>query len=104
MSSEVRPTLRFGIMCQGTRFPAWQADCIRRLLELDGVELALLVLDKTPRHSPAKQVTLRSRVQHLITGDFSLWDLYCRVFVNHFSQATRPVDLSHELANTPTIP
>jgi hypothetical protein len=40
-------TLRIGIMCYGTIFPSWQAWAIRYLLQVPGVEIALLIEDVT---------------------------------------------------------
>ena len=42
------PKLRFGIMCNGRRFAAWEADCIRRLIASGHAEPALLIRDVTP--------------------------------------------------------
>lgn len=36
-------------MCQGTRFPAWQANCIRQLLALPGASPVLLIVDDRAR-------------------------------------------------------
>lgn len=40
-------TLTFGVMCHGTTFDDWQAQCIRELREMEGVELDLLIIDDT---------------------------------------------------------
>ncbi len=47
-NSPVRP-IRFGIMCRGHEFAAWEASCIRNLMALEGVELALLIVDDRPQ-------------------------------------------------------
>ncbi|WP_276282366.1 hypothetical protein [Halorussus caseinilyticus] len=39
-------TLDFGVMCTGTTFEDWQADCIRHLLDVKGVRPRLLVVDE----------------------------------------------------------
>ena len=41
MSSE----LNFGIMCNGSEFDDWQAECISELRAVDGVNLELLIID-----------------------------------------------------------
>ena len=53
--------IRFGVMCDGRRLEAWQADCVRRLLELDNVQLALLIVDSDAGTStkPLRQVPFR---------------------------------------------
>ena len=44
-----RPKLRFGIMCRDPRrFPAWEAECIRRLVASGHAQPALLIRDVTP--------------------------------------------------------
>jgi hypothetical protein len=44
-ASRIARVIRFGVMCDGRRLEAWQADCVRQLLELDNVRLALLIVD-----------------------------------------------------------
>jgi hypothetical protein len=53
--------IRFGLMCDGRRLEAWQADCVRQLLELDNVRLALLIVDPDAGTStkPLRQVPFR---------------------------------------------
>ncbi|MGH7264375.1 MAG: glucosamine inositolphosphorylceramide transferase family protein [Candidatus Rokuibacteriota bacterium] len=96
-----RTPLRFGVLCHGTTFPAWQAECLRHLLELDGTELVLLVIDTTPR--PFDRPPPRSRLRRLLSGGFSLWDLYCRLVVDRQSPAHEPIDLSRQLTGVPTL-
>lgn len=40
-------TLDFGVMCEGLVFPDWISECLRHLLEIDGVDLRLLVIDSS---------------------------------------------------------
>jgi len=42
------PIVRFGIFCRDLHFQQWQATAIRQLLEMKGVEAALVVCDATP--------------------------------------------------------
>jgi hypothetical protein len=53
--------IRFGVMCDGRRLEAWQADCVRQLLELDNVRLALLIVDPDAGTStkPLRKVPFR---------------------------------------------
>lgn len=39
------PAIRCGVLCDGVVLPAWQAECLKRLSETEGVELSLLVVD-----------------------------------------------------------
>lgn len=41
--------LRFGIVCQGTTLRAWEAECVSALIELPGVEPALVIVDPRAR-------------------------------------------------------
>ena len=40
-----RTTLRVGVLCNGTTFERWQADAIRHVLAVPGVELVLLIVN-----------------------------------------------------------
>ena len=91
--------LRFGIMCHGHQFAAWEASCIRALLEVEGVEPALLIVDD----SPAPRPTRGERLRALFDPRTLLWRLYQRAVLNRRSVSTRPVDLAAELAGVPVI-
>jgi hypothetical protein len=53
--------IRFGVMCDGRRLEAWQANCVRQLLALDNVWLALLIVDPEAGTStkPLRKVPFR---------------------------------------------
>jgi len=44
--SENALKLKFGIMCTGTQFKTWQAQCIQDLLLMDNVQLSLLIIEE----------------------------------------------------------
>jgi hypothetical protein len=44
--------LRFGVVCSGSRLPAWQARAIESLTHLDGVDLCTIISPRTPRTRP----------------------------------------------------
>ena len=91
--------LRFGVMCVGTTFPAWQARCIEDLLAVDGVEASLLIVN-AGRPEPAGVLDkVRARRER---GDLA-WSLYRRAFVAGRSAAARPVDLGGLLAEVPVV-
>jgi hypothetical protein len=97
MSMGESRTLRFGVMCSGTTFPAWQAKCLRELLALDFVSAALLIVsEREPVHR------LRSMRERIRRGNL-LWTLYSRYLVDRWSQAMSPVDMSKELSGIPLI-
>lgn len=94
-SSKRLQPIRFGIMCNGTTFPAWEADCIRKLLKLGYAEPALLIIDEDHLNNTNKW----SRIKKLTR----LWSLYSYFIVNRLSRALKPVDMSDSLANVPTV-
>lgn len=98
-SPSVQP-IRFGVMCSGRTFAAWEADCIRRLLAIDGVEPALLIVDDRP---PAPRPGLGDRLSALCNPKTLLWRFYQRAILNRGSQSTRSIDLSLELADVPIL-
>ena len=93
-------TIRFGIMCNGHDFAAWEAACIRSLMSVDGVEPALLIIDDRP---PVDRQKLRDRLPELFNPKTILWRLYQRLSLNRRSHSTQRVDLSSELADVPLL-
>jgi hypothetical protein len=91
--------IRFGIMCHGPTFAAWEAACIRELLAVPGVSPELLIVDDRP--PPA--VGRKERLRGLLDPKTLLWRLYQRLVLNRRSRSTRPVDLSAELADVPIL-
>ena len=91
-------TLRFGIMCRGTSFPAWQGRCIRELTKVPGVEPGLLVIDggeAVPAPRPGTWARL--------TAPTALWKLYWRWLRRGAFESARTVDLAPILAGVPSI-
>jgi hypothetical protein len=88
--------LRFGIMCHGMRFPAWQAQCLQGLLAVPGVEPALLIED-SGYDGPVK-----SRLHKLADTKHLAFHVYYAAAIAR-SKAMREVDLSELLADLPTI-
>ncbi|MBI4259365.1 MAG: hypothetical protein HY658_02250, partial [Actinobacteria bacterium] len=86
--------LRFGVMCAGTTFPAWQARCLEDLAGL--AEPALLVVDARPPRA-------RGRPGRRLLRSDLLWKAYGRLVLAPRSAATRPVDLSAMLAGVPRL-
>ena len=94
-------SLRVGVVRRvpGTVFPAWQARCLRDLLDLDEVEVVLLVSDERTigrgpsevRRSPAPR-----------QGGL-LWGAYNDVWIRRRSQAIRPVALTDSLVGVPDV-
>ena len=92
-----RPKLRFGIMCRDARhFPAWEAECIRRLIASGHAEPALLIRDVTPE-PPREPQSVQMRARATL---HRLWD---ERWVRPRLASLRPVDLSAELAGVESI-
>ena len=45
---QVPRKLRFGLMCSGTELSGFERECLRRILEVPGTELALRIVNATP--------------------------------------------------------
>jgi hypothetical protein len=92
-----RRQLRFGVMCTGTTFTAWEAECrLDRLVALENTRLALLIIDKraeAPRARPGPV----DRVRSLLRSDRILWLLYEHLLVGGRIKALEPVDWSARL-------
>jgi len=82
--------IRFGVMCRGTVFPAWQADAIKRLLSLEKVSCGLLIFDDNP---PALG---KRNLKHL------LWYAYSSLS-KKLSRSSRKVDLTKQFEAIPSI-
>jgi hypothetical protein len=94
-----RRPLRFGIMCTGLTFPAWQARCIQQLLAKNGIEPVLLIIDETPQ----PRSSMRQSINRLLTRKMFLWRFYERAVLNRTLRSSRPVDLTAELSSVPTF-
>lgn len=85
--------LRFGIMCDDTFFPAWQARCIQTLMAIRGVSLQLLIMnpERPPSYSRGQQLW------RLATGKVTFFRIYERLAAGG-SVAEASVDLAEALA------
>ncbi len=88
------PKLRFGIMCRGSAFPAWQAAAVRGLLASGLAEPALLIVEDGEHDDRARE----ARVFRTL-----LYRLYRRCWGLSRLKALRPVDLAAELGHLPAI-
>jgi hypothetical protein len=91
-------TIRFGIVCGGTMFAAWQAACLQKLLDLGYVKLALLIVEKDDNSS----VFTSKRMRKLKLREV-LWSVYHNFFVKRRSRALHMVDMSGKLAQVPSM-
>lgn len=60
---ETGEKLRFGVLCNGTTFREWQAQCIENLLTTGCAQPALLIIDVRP---PLPPKPLRARLGTLL--------------------------------------
>jgi hypothetical protein len=95
--------LDFGIMCSGLEFDDWQADCIRKLREVDGVNLELLIIDGSNSANTGGLSEVISTIleygNRTSTGDAinrTAWLLYRQLYDD--PPCKSQVDLSDELA------
>jgi hypothetical protein len=103
--------VRFGVVCGSTKFQAWQARCILKLLELDGVECALLVTpgrDASARRPAPRDESLRASRKGILSrlatvaGGTHLWNRYVQRAVKRLD-AAREVDVQDVLGDVPTL-
>src|SRR6266568_7320763 len=88
--------LRFGVMCNGESFMPWEVDCIRSLLGLPRLHIALLIInhEAAGRRSAAARIH-RIRLRTLLFNTY--WELRIRPML------MRAVDLGAELEAIPKI-
>ena len=98
MSQSSDNGLRFGVMCSGSTFPAWQAQALYDLIALKDVELALLILQE----GEGKERAVMTKIGRRLRRRDVTWATYSRL-AGRRSVATKPVDLSHVLGSTPEI-
>ncbi|HCU52703.1 MAG TPA: hypothetical protein DGG94_23430, partial [Micromonosporaceae bacterium] len=91
------PSLRVGILLDGTDMPAWRAETIRRIARTDGVEIVVLVQP----HRVASPQPKRRDLGGL------LWRAYLRNLTNmkrsRSSWVMRPDSIATEMAGVPRI-
>jgi len=99
-TSEEASHLRFGVMCNGTSFPAWQAACLRSLMRINGVSLELLII-REPVAPQRRQSRAIKAIKLLFSRNLGWWLL--QLVCNHRSRSLQTVDMATELANVPRI-
>ena len=68
--------LRFGVMCRGEQLESAFAASIDELLKIDGVELALLIVDE----NPPDRSRLRDRLRKMLSLKGNLWAIFQWLF------------------------
>jgi len=88
-------TIRFGVMCNGTTLQEWEASCLRRLLAIDNVAVALVIIND--QEGPRTWFDKIKQIPH----QRLFFHLYRRYFIK--PQACRPVDLSELFKHVPAM-
>ena len=83
-------TLRFGVMCAGERLESAFAASIDELLKIEGVELALLIVNA---HPPTRS-SMWTRLKRLVSLNGTLWAIFQRLFPPERLSCYRPRDMS----------
>lgn len=115
--------IKFGVMCSGTTFRAWQSRCILDLISMENVELTLLIVEEGPEiivndkksPNPASSLCVldqrKKTTASLLLGKFfnfvnsvsklNLFSIYKIAFLQ--TKVDQPVDLSNQLKDTDRI-
>ena len=97
--------LKFGIMCGGSSFPLFAAICIRKLMEIDGVKPALLIIQKDNHSAYPKtnEGPLRF-IRNLKHRNTIIYKIIKKIDNRyHKPSAWDPVSLEKELGQLPVI-
>jgi hypothetical protein len=93
-------SIRVGILCAGTALPSWQAECVRTLVDSEGVRVCLMIIEDTPPAPETQEGAKRRRMRQVRTA---LWDLHYHHWVERHARALRPVDMTAALAGIETL-
>lgn len=90
--------LRFGIICRGTTFPAWQAECLRQLVGAGAAEPSLIII---PAVQPSRA---NARGRGGVAWTAGLLFRACeRLWIRRRSIALRPVAMETDLRDVPRL-
>ncbi len=82
---------------------AWEAECIRRLMDLHNVTPALFIIDRRPASDEPHRSPAWKRLRTLLRARKRLWVLYERLFVDGRIPALAPVDVANLQHGVPQI-
>ncbi|MER3445421.1 MAG: hypothetical protein C4291_00675 [Candidatus Dadabacteria bacterium] len=93
-------SLRFAIICNGMTFPRWQAECLKKILELGNVHIALLILNYDNVVSRNPFIGVFTRLRRLNFREI-LFQFYSSLIAQ--SSPFRPVNMMNLLSRVPSI-
>lgn len=98
MSTKKRqPRIRFGIMCNNTYFPKWQADAITKLLKNKNIDCNLLIINKNNSfYEKLKYIIKKIKFKNILWLIFSF-------YTESTSKASKQINLTPFLNNIPII-
>jgi hypothetical protein len=91
--------LRFGVMCAGEQLENAFAASIDELRQIEGVELALLIVDV----NPSAGSSLLTKFKRMVSLNGNLWALFQRLFPPQRLSCYQPRDMSAVFAGVPRI-
>lgn len=91
------PKIRFGILCNGMHLEKWQERAISRLLQLDGIELSLVILNGEKNLSNPTQ----DRIKKLFSSNLLFWIYYA--LIRRRFESKKKVDMTSVFAKTSQI-
>jgi hypothetical protein len=94
--------LYYGIMCEGLIFHAWEAECLKRLIEFEDIEARLLIVDARVGR-PSTHITHWKNSLKMVISKKGWWDIFYKFMVVPKTDAMQPVDLSEKLGHIEQI-
>ena len=82
---EKKRVLRFGILSDSAHFSAWQSECLNKMLSLENIKPALLIIPEDPLDKNMNRGGLY-RLRHLF------WSIYLSIFIKRRSSALHIVN------------
>jgi hypothetical protein len=85
--------IRFGIMCDGTILEEWQALCLKNLMALDNVQLALVIINDDSK-------TMFEKIKEIHPNRI-FFQLFMKFFIR--PRSTRRVNMTNFLSKFPSV-
>jgi len=92
----MKDRIRFGIMCNGTIFPRWQAEAIQKVIDIPGVVPGLLIINDK------KVLPLSFLIAYFFDLGKLFWKIYS-VFIRIKLKSSQKIDLSEVLKDVKRV-